>query len=157
MRSAIRMGNVAACPNEGVITLLVKVENLKKLIAKRGYSLCPLCVQRYERKPAAAVWLLFGPSSIAHIAPAIYTRRPPHDLLLRRRPARLYDGQNIKGLYERIYCAAHNMLCDPIFVRHLLLRYPALQDKTMTEKALREAGCDLEAEIALFKLAGWRS
>jgi hypothetical protein len=89
--------------------------------------------------------------AIAHIAPVIYTCQPPHDFLSRKKLDRLYDGN--RGLYAWVYCIAYNALSNPEFVRHLLLRYPALQDKPLTERALQEAGCDLEAEIALFQIA----
>jgi hypothetical protein len=45
-------------------------------------------------------------------------------------------------------------LFDEEFVDHLLQRYPALREKLLTERALRKAGCDLEAEIAMWQLGG---
>jgi hypothetical protein len=148
------MGHVATRPNERVIALFVKVEYLKKVAEKKGYSLCPSCVERYEREPAAAVRLVWDDDrNIGHIAPVIYTRKLPHDFLYRRRLERLYDGKRPRGLYIWVYCVAHETLWEPEFVNSLLLRYPTLQDNPFNEKSLQKAGCDLEKEIALWQLA----
>jgi hypothetical protein len=148
------MGIMATRPNERVIALFVKVEYLKKIAEKKGYSLCSLCVEQYEREPAAAVRLVWDDDrNICHIAPVIYTRKPPHDFLYRRPLECLYDGKRSRGLYIWVYCVAHETLCEPEFVNFLLLRYPALQDNPFNEKSLRKAGCDLEKEISLWQLA----
>jgi hypothetical protein len=150
------MGHVAARSNERVIALFVKVENLEEIARRKGYALCHSCVRQYERKLAAAVWLVFGQNGIAHIAPVIYTCKPHHDYLHRQWIERLYDGKDPGRLWAWVRYIAHEALWDPKFVHHLLLRYPTLQDRIMTENALQKAGCDLEAEIALFQLAEGR-
>jgi hypothetical protein len=48
----------------------------------------------------------------------------------------------------------HPTLFDGEFVSYLLRRYPALRGELLTEHALRRAGCDLEAEVAMWQLSG---
>jgi hypothetical protein len=153
MRFGGRIGHVAARSNGRVIALFVKVENLEEIARRKGSALCPSCGQQYKRELAAAVRLVLDDKAIAHIAPVIYTCKPPHDFLHRRQLERLYDGKNTKGLHAWVYCIAYNALSDPKFVRHLLLCYPVLQDKPLTERTLQKAGCDLEKEIAFWQLA----
>jgi hypothetical protein len=46
------------------------------------------------------------------------------------------------------------MYNDPFFLLTLVQHYPKLLNSPLTERTLREAGCDIEAEWALWKLAG---
>jgi hypothetical protein len=150
--------------------MLVREKDLKSLDVR----LCPQCLERYT-KPCAAVVVEEDADGVGHIVLLRY------DALLRRTVAyeamRCCSGQKWIGhiipagssplltgfclplLYAStewrgVVVPAHPTLFDGEFVSYLLQRYPALRGELLTEGALRKAGCDLEAEIAMWQLCG---
>jgi hypothetical protein len=154
--------------------MLVREKDLKGL----NVRLCPQCLERYTKpcavvvveKSASGVWhivliryyypQLYGPvvHSTMYEARRCCGRRKWHGGII---PAR--DGLGIgfcrplvhgKGSWQGFVVMGHSALVDEDFVRYLLQRYPALQRALLTERTLRRAGCDLEAEIAMWQLCG---
>ncbi len=150
--------------------MLVRKEDLEKLDVR----LCPQCLERYTQ-PCAAVVVEEDADGIGHIVLLRY------DTVLRWTVAyeamRCCSGQRWMGYitpahssplctgfslplvhapteWRGVIMPAHPALLDGEFVNYLLRRYPALCGKLLTERALRRVGCDLEAEIAMWQLAG---
>jgi hypothetical protein len=130
----------------------ISLEELQKVAHERGFLLCPKCAQKYE--PAAAVSLEWTEQGIAHIIPVMYDPQANYDALGRKFVDHYYDGQKRNG-WGGVYRVAHNTLYNGNFVRQLVQHYPALQNGPITERALHEAGCNLEDEIALWQLGNY--
>jgi hypothetical protein len=59
-----------------------------------------------------------------------------------------------KGEWHGVILMGYHTLFCGEFVNYLLQRYPCLQGRRLTKRTLREAGCDLEAEIAMWQIGG---
>jgi hypothetical protein len=148
----------------------VREKDLKSL----NVRLCPQCLERYT-KPCAAVVVEEDADGVGHIVLLSY------DTLLQQTVAyeamRCCSGQKWIGHiipahssplltgfclplvhspteWRGVVVPTHRTLLDGEFVSYLLRRYPALRGELLTEGTLRKAGCDLEAEIAMWQLCG---
>jgi len=146
--------------------MLVYEKDLKNL----NVRLCPQCLERYT-KPCAAVVVEEDSSGVGHIVLLRYATRGSvvfysalrccnsgRDWLGKLGSATDY-GFPAPFVHDRDeWCGAfrvgHKALFDELFLHFLLLRYPKLSEQLLTECALRKAGCDLEAEIAMWQLCG---
>jgi hypothetical protein len=127
--------------------MFITIEHLQKFAESvGGYTLCPECARRYE--PALLVELR-GVEKVMHFAPV------PHQ----------FSNVEVASRYNPSFCnslpkwlprwyefppplGGHGYF----FLRHLLRNYPALIDRPLTERVLREVGCDIEAEMAMWQL-----
>ncbi len=127
--------------------MFISLEHLQKFASVvGGYTLCPECACRYE--PALLVELR-GVEKEMHFAPV------PH----------MFWSVEVASKYQPPFCnplpkwfpgwwefspplGGHGYL----FLKHLVRRYPALLDRPLTERVLREVGCDVETEWALWQL-----
>jgi hypothetical protein len=155
--------------------MLVRKEDIEKLDVR----LCPRCLARYM-EPCAVVVVEEGANGVWHIVlirylqpqfygPVVYTtmyeavrrcggRKWRGGLI----PARDIPGGiglcrplvHVRSSWRKFAVMGHSALVDEEFVVYLLGRYPALHGELLTEHALRKAGCDLEAEIAMWQLCG---
>jgi hypothetical protein len=120
--------------------MFVSLEHLQKFAkAVTGYPLCPECARRYTPALVVELWT-GGPREVMHFAEVpYYTTReyqPPEDC----------------GYWRYKELVWFEDFLDHDFLRYLMKRYPALIDRPLTECALREVGCDIEAEWALWRL-----
>jgi hypothetical protein len=149
--------------------MLVREKDLKGL----NVRLCPQCLERYTT-PCAAVVVEEDADGVGHIVLLRY------DGILQGTAVyeamRCCSGQKWIGHiipahssplltgfclpwvhspteWQGVVVPLHLTLLDGEFVSYLLRRYPALRGELLTENALRDVGCDLEAELAMWKLS----
>jgi hypothetical protein len=146
---------------------LVTLERLQQEARKRRLTLCPTCAEHYE--PCLVV-IFYRIANVAHIMPGAYEfgYRPvftQNDFFLkasiRRRLLYTACEELVRSLEEVNYkvigqiCGlslrSHDQLDS--FICYILQKYPGLNGRPMTERTLREAGCPLEAEWAMWQLA----
>jgi hypothetical protein len=135
--------------------MFISLEHLRKFAEiVGGYTLCPECARRYE--PALTVELRGEKGEngkVMHFAPV------PH----------MFSTVEVEKAYQPPFCkplprglpkwyefppplGGHGYF----FLTHLVRYYPALLDRPLTERVLREVGCDVEAELAMWLLARGR-
>jgi hypothetical protein len=150
--------------------MLVREKDLKSLDVR----LCPQCLERYTT-PCAAVVIEEDASGIGHVVLLRYSIIIGVTVVYEA--MRCCGGRGECGYIKPadsspqctgfipplaheptrwcgVIIPAHPTLFNGEFVSYLLRRHPALRGELLTEQALREAGCDLEAEIALWQLGG---
>jgi hypothetical protein len=131
--------------------MFISLEHLRKFASVvGGYTLCPECAHRYE--PALTVELRGENGEngkVMHFAPVPY----------------VFSNADVSRAYQPSFCkplpggllkwyenppalGVHSYF----FLRDLVRRYPELIDRPLTERVLREVGCDIEAEIAMWLL-----
>jgi hypothetical protein len=145
--------------------MLVRTQDLKSLDVR----LCPQCLERYTA-PCAAVVVERDGSSVGHIVLLRYSIGS-RGIVFYNAVRCCGSGRDWLGLvgsasdwgfpvpfvHERdewcgVFCVGHKSLFDAEFLNSLLLHYPALVGQPLTERVLREAGCDIEAELAMWQL-----
>jgi hypothetical protein len=139
----------------------VTLDKLQQVAQKKHLTLCPKCVERYE--PCLAVLLYQeGSTRVTHISPSVYTRAYPEDDKLMHPFYAAYEEFCCKDDRSMLHYGAIVLMClSPLydhipfrqFLCDLLQRYPALLNRPITERALREVGCDLQSEWAMWQLA----
>jgi hypothetical protein len=106
--------------------------------------LCPVCKERFE--PCVAVGIA-GVYVLHLLLPIIFAEGGlPHYVLT-------FCGREVGYTRLRLLLGA-KYADDRLFWASVLKRYPRLLYVPLTERALREVGCDLETEWALWQLAG---
>jgi hypothetical protein len=147
--------------------MLVREKDLKSL----NVCLCLQCLERYT-EPCAAVVVEEDGSGVGHIVLLRYSCSLGC-VVFYNAVRCCGSGRDWLGMvwsvadygfpapfvHERDeWCGAspigHRVLFDERFLRFLLLRYPELSGQLLTERALRGAGCALEAEVAMWQIAG---
>jgi hypothetical protein len=133
------------------IEYMLDIETLKRTAEVFGSRLCHECVKQY--KPAALVMLQYTMDSLAHISPMRF--RIAKSLVWYRatRCCKITGQSQQNSIVESIPCFAREPFGNLEFIKYLLLRYPKLKNKPITLRTLQEAGCNLEAEIAMWQLA----
>jgi hypothetical protein len=124
--------------------MFIAVTNLEQFArAVGGYTLCHECARRYE--PALLVELrgdYTGRGKVMHFAPvpAIFSKE------------NLYQPRFCSSLPSGLLRWYGFPQCGYRFLQYLIKRYPTLTDRPLTERVLREVGCDVEAELAMWQL-----
>jgi hypothetical protein len=143
------------------LNILVPLERLQQEARKRQLTLCPRCAEHYEPCLAVTLYQEYH-TETAHIMPVVYTNASPwEDKWLHYFYTACEDFYCLENRSKRHYGIKGLICLSPLydhssfrtFLCHILRRYPALLDRPITERALREAGCDLEAEWAMWQLA----
>jgi hypothetical protein len=150
--------------------MLVRREDLEKLDVR----LCPQCLERYT-VPCAVVCIEVDADDVGHVVLFRYNRAPQGRVFykaLRCCGEREWVGMLIpapssplkiglclpfiheSGDWRGVILIGHRALICGEFVNYLLQRYPRLQGRLLTSRTLRKAGCDLEAEIAMWQIGG---
>ena len=154
--------------------MLVYKGDLKRL----NVQLCPRCLARYT-VPCAVVCVEVDANDLGHVVLFRYNRAPQGVVFykaLRCCGEREWVGMLVParssseiGPEESGFCLpfiagsddwrsfilmGHHALFCGEFVNRLIQRYPRLQGRLLTRRTWREAGCDLEAEIAMWQLCG---
>ena len=113
-------------------------------VLRRGYMgrLCPECKERYE--PCVVVWIAGG--DLLHLLTPVFfsVDGPPYY-------AFTFCGKSLEYGMLRLVVGS-GCIDDWRFWRNILRRYPELLHLPLTERVLREVGCDIEAEWALWLL-----
>jgi hypothetical protein len=140
-------------------TLFVTLDKLKQIVQDKQLTLCPKCAEHYEPCLAA---LLYRGAGVMHIMPAVYTSAHPwEDKWMHPFYAAYEDFCCLENRSERYYGIIGLICLSPLydhdsfrtFLCDLLRQYPSLLNRPITERALHEAGCDLESEWAMWQLA----
>jgi hypothetical protein len=131
--------------------MFISLEHLQKFASVvGGYILCPECARQYE--PALTVELRgekVEGRKVMHFAPVPYVfsnadvsrgYQPSFCKPLPRGLLKWYEDAPALGVHSYF------------FLRDLVRRYPELIDRPLTERVLREVGCDIEAELAMWQL-----
>ena len=129
--------------------LFVSVEKLAGIAAKYNLPLCSECVARYE--PAVAVSLEEA-DGVLHVWSAVCRITPEGRVLLDR-----YVGRccGTEGTWKRWRCmTVPNWDVVGNYLPHLAKLYPEIVERPLTAGLLQELGCDVEAELAIWTLAG---
>ncbi len=125
--------------------MLVQWEQVETVLRQeRTGRVCPVCQERYE--PSVAVGI--AGVSVLHLFPPIIFAEGglPHYVLT-------FCGREARYARLRLLLGA-KCADDRRFWAGILKRYPQLLYAPLTESVLREAGCDIETEWALWQLAG---
>jgi hypothetical protein len=136
----------------------VTLDKLQQIAKERQLTLCPRCAEHYEPCLAVALYREYH-TETAHIMPVVYTNAYPwEDKWLHSFYTAYEDFYCLENMSKRHYGIKSLICLSPLynhfsFLCHILRRYPALLNRPITERALREAGCDLEAEWAMWQLA----
>jgi hypothetical protein len=142
-------------------TPFVTLEKIQQIAKKRQLPLCPKCAERYEPCLAVALYREYR-TKTAHIMPVVYTSAHPwEDKWIHPFYAAYEDFCCLENRSERHYGIRGLICLSPLydyisfrtFLCHILRQYPALLNRPITERALHEAGCDVEAEWAMWQLA----
>jgi hypothetical protein len=129
--------------------LFVSLEKLERMAAKYSLPLCPECLARYE--PAVAV-SLEEDAGVLHVWSASCWITPEGRVLLNR-----YVGRccGTEGTWKKWRCmTVPNGKVVVSFLPELAQRYPEIVGRPLTAGLLRSLGCDIEAELAMWVLAG---
>jgi hypothetical protein len=125
--------------------MLVRWEQVETALRQeRTGRVCPVCRERYE--PCVEVGI--AGVYVLHLLPPIFFAEGglPHYVLT-------FCGREQE--YTRLRLLVGSKCADDRrFWASILQRYPRLLYAPLTESVLREAGCDLETEWALWQLAG---
>jgi hypothetical protein len=124
--------------------MLVQWKQIEEMLQKdqfRHARVCPACQERYE--PCIAVGIVGV--YVIHLLPCIFM-----DECMRYTVS--FCGQEIP--YVTIRRIAYSPYADERFLATLVQRYPMLLHAQLTERTLREAGCNLEAEWAMWQMGG---
>jgi hypothetical protein len=125
--------------------MLIQWERVETVLKhERSGRVCPVCQERYE--PSVAVGI--AGVHVLHLLPPIFFAKGglPHYVLT-------FCGRELKYGTMRLLVGS-KCADDRSFWSAILTRYPDLLYKPLTEWVLREAGCDIEAEWALWQLGG---
>jgi len=130
--------------------LFVPLEKLEGMAAKYNLPLCSECVARYD--PAVSVELEEA-DGVLHVWSAVYRITPEGQVLLDRH-RRCCGKEGARGRWRCMTVPTSDALVE--YLPQLAKRYPAIVGRPLTEGLLRELGCDIEAELAMWVLAGGR-
>jgi hypothetical protein len=125
--------------------MFVRWEQVETVLRQeRTGRVCPVCRERFEP------WVEVGIAGVyvLHLLPPIFFAEGglPHYVLT-------FCGREQE--YTRLRLLLGSKCADDRrFWASILKRYPRLLYAPLTESVLREAGCDLETEWALWQLAG---
>jgi hypothetical protein len=125
--------------------MLVRWEQVETVL-RRGHMvrLCPVCKGRFE--PCVAVGIA-GVNVLHLLPPILFTEGGlPHYVLT-------FCGRELEYSMLRLLVES-KCADDRRFWASILQRYPRLLYAPLTESVLREVGCDIETEWALWQLAG---
>jgi len=119
-------------------------ERLQLVMRLWNAKICSSCQGHYE----PCVGVLIGGIYIWHLIPIAVCRQDEQtDYKLTFCGNRMaFAGEWRGGVYSKY--------TDPFFLSTLVQHYPKLLNSPLTERILRESGCDIEAEWALWQLAG---
>jgi len=138
----------------------LQIHELERIASQ---PLCAECAARYE--PCAAVWLQPA-GGVVHILPVWYGYDgTAWRWLMSQRFCDGMPGSLIEiirsskmvwavGIHQVCFQAKHGLFGNMDFMALLLEKYPELRDQPMVERVLNQLGIDLEAEIAMWVLAG---
>jgi len=132
-----------------MVRLFVPLEALERMAAGYNLPLCPECLARYE--PAVAV-ALEEDGGVLHVWSAVCRITPEGKVVLDR-----YVGRccGTEGTWKRWRCmTVPNGDVVVNYLPHLAKRYPEIVGRPLTARLLGELGCDIEAELAMWVLAG---
>jgi hypothetical protein len=136
---------------------------LRSAMQIRNAQVCPTCQECYE--PCVEVAIIGH--NAWHLVPVSVHRRfargcsyefvdyvfPSYEFVDYVFPFCASRGRvRIQG--EPLWCIVRSKCAERRFLWMLARRYPQLLDSPLTESVLREAGCDIEAEWALWQLGG---
>ena len=131
--------------------LFVPLERLKVIAARYNLPLCPECVACYD--PAVAVELEDA-DGVLHVWSAVYRITPEGRVLLGRNVGRCCGKEGTRGRWRCMTVPTSDALVE--YLPQLAKRYPEVVGRPLTEGLLRELGCDIESELAMWVLAGGR-
>jgi hypothetical protein len=118
------------------------------MAARYNLPLCPKCLARYE--PAVAVELEEA-DGVLHVWIAVYKITPDGRVLLDR-DGRCCGRKGTRGKWRCMTVPTSDALVN--YLPQLAKRYPEIVGRPLTERLLQELGCDIEAELAMWVLAG---
>jgi hypothetical protein len=122
---------------------LQRDERLQCIMRLWNVRICSSCQEHYE----PCVGVLIGGVYIWHLVPiSVCVRNDCIDCKLPFCGNRFTFAEWRGGVYSK-YVDLH-------FLLELVQRYPKLLNAPLTERILREAGCDIEVEWVLWQLAG---
>jgi hypothetical protein len=122
--------------------MLVQWKQIEEVLQKdqfRHAQVCPVCQERYE--PCIAVGIVGV--YVIHLRPCTLMNG------YMKYPVSFCGQENLYMMFRRI---VFSQCANWRFLATLAQRYPMLLHAQLTERALREAGCDIEAEWALWQM-----
>jgi hypothetical protein len=129
--------------------LFVSLEALERMAGRYNLPLCQECVARYD--PAVAVELEEA-DGVLHVWIAVYRITPEGRVLLSRNVGRCCGKEGMRGRWRCMTVPYSDALVD--YLPQLAKRYPEIVGRPLTAGLLRSLGCDIEAELAMWVLAG---
>jgi hypothetical protein len=149
----------------------VTLDQLQQAAQDKRFVLCPKCAERYE-PCLVVIFYRIASANVAHIMPGAYEfgYRPvfiKNDFFLKASIRRklLYTAceELVRSLeLEEVNYKVIGQICGlslrshaqlDSFICYILQKYPGLNGRPITERTLREVGCPLEAEWAMWQLA----
>jgi len=127
---------------------MVRLERVEMALRREYVKLlCPICRERYEPCVAVGVVEVYVP----HLFPAILAGGVPPRYILSFCGIKLERGM-LRSLGKRQLRSVHSKYANQRFLDALARNYPQLLGSPLTASVLRKAGCDIEAEWALWQL-----
>jgi hypothetical protein len=127
--------------------MLVQLEQVEMALRREHVKLlCPTCRERYELCVAVGVVKVYVP----HLFPAFTEGGPPR-YVLSFCGIKLEHGM-LRMLGKLLLRSVHSKYANRRFLEALVRNYPQLLGSPLTESVLHKAGCDIEAEWALWQL-----
>jgi hypothetical protein len=127
--------------------MLVQLEQVEMALRREHVKLlCPTCRERYE--PCVAVWVV--KVYVPHLFPAVLAEGGPLCYMRSFCGIKLEHGM-LRMLGKLLLRSVHSKYANR-FLEALVRNYPRLLGSPLTESVLHKAGCDIEAEWALWQL-----
>ena len=128
--------------------MLVHLERVAMAL-RQEYAklLCPICRERYEPCVAVGVVKVYVP----HLCPAVFTGHGTLRYMRSFWGITLEHGM-LRSLGKLLLRSVHSKYANQRFLFLLVQTYPQLLGSPLTASVLHQAGCDVEAEWALWQL-----